>query len=784
MDALSLFISSMPINKDELIIFSYVSFMFLFIVFHQIFSFKRQKLQQITFNLKNSSSLTALILLTISPLVTYVLGFQYGYDSKVLIVWLVFFSLLVLFFDFLYWKRTRQAFSVFFSLAKKPLKFYKLHEFEGHDTKLLPKGPSDEEKYSYLKRNNYIMLFFSIISFGAIQVSMYNFLTTNELMWPLYFYFGLTVIYFLVSFVINISSKDFNSTEHKRIVKKWKSHLTESVDIFLPTAGESIDVLKNTWDGIRELRRNYRGKITVYCLDDAAKPEVAYLAKMYEFKYEVRPNRGWFKKAGNLRHGYNISNSTFVAIFDADFRPRDDMLQEMLPYFYEYKNIGLVQSPQYFDVKSSQNWLQRGAGAVQELFYRVSQVSRQNHSASICVGSNAVYRRAALADTGGTALIEHSEDVHTGFNMRMHGWTIQYIPIILAKGLCPGDMKAFFKQQYRWCLGSMTLLSSSKFWKMKISLKGRLSYFSGFLYYIHTAVSSLFVPIIPIAILVLYPEQVTLQNYLLILPSIIFVQIIYPLWHKATYGIEAWSTRTVYGWAHLFAIFDAITRNKMQWQATGTKIGRDMRYISFRVLQVSFNFIPAVLWIYLSAEKVIVQMDIIFIPILLSGIYYYFMCAKVTFYMPFKVNNKNRFKTLLQSRSVPVEAFAYASAIILITLSIYSYASINSNSYLSPVPKTFALNTNSSGSYASIANKENKLLEVKLIKSDSLSDTFQKMLSSYASESGEILTTNETNVVTSRLSERFAGRAYKSGDSIVVSTQELAIYIAESRKNN
>src|SRR6185369_7761254 len=101
-----------------------------------------------------------------------------------------------------------------------------------------------------------------------------------------------------------------------------------------------------------------------------------------------------------------------------------------------------------------------------ELFYRISQVSRQAHDASICVGSNAVYRRAALDDTGGTALIEHSEDVHTGFNMRMHGWTIQYIPVILAKGLSPADMKAFFKQQYRWCLGSMTLLGSGKFWKM------------------------------------------------------------------------------------------------------------------------------------------------------------------------------------------------------------------------------------------------------------------------------------------------------------------------------
>ncbi len=148
-----------------------------------------------------------------------------------------------------------------------------------------------------------------------------------------------------------------------------------------------------------------------------------------------------------------------------------------------------MQSPQYFDIHQNQNWLQRGAGAVQEFFYRFSQPARQNHDASICVGSNAVYRRTALAQTGGTALIEHSEDVHTGFDLRLKGWTIQYIPVILAKGLCPDDMKSFFKQQYRWCMGSMSLLGSKKFWKPKISIQGRSSYFSGFLYYIHTAIS-------------------------------------------------------------------------------------------------------------------------------------------------------------------------------------------------------------------------------------------------------------------------------------------------------
>ena len=57
--------------------------------------------------------------------------------------------------------------------------------------------------------------------------------------------------------------------------------------------------------------------------------------------------------------------------------------------------------------------------------------------AAICVGSNAVYRRAALDSNGGTTLIEHSEDVHTGFDLRRNGWPLRYIPVNLATGLCP-----------------------------------------------------------------------------------------------------------------------------------------------------------------------------------------------------------------------------------------------------------------------------------------------------------------------------------------------------------
>jgi cellulose synthase (UDP-forming) len=183
----------------------------------------------------------------------------------------------------------------------------------------------------------------------------------------------------------------------------------------------------------------------------------------FGFVYLSRPHKGRFKKAGDLRYGYERSSGDFVAVFDADFPARPDFLTSLLPYFDAEPDVGIVQSPQFFRREDGENWIARGAVAVQEFFYRAAQTSRQARSGAICVGTNAIYRRAALASNGGDALIEHSEDVHTGFDLYRNGWRLRYVPVNLATGLCPSTLPAFLAQQYRWCMGSMSLLTSDKF---------------------------------------------------------------------------------------------------------------------------------------------------------------------------------------------------------------------------------------------------------------------------------------------------------------------------------
>jgi cellulose synthase (UDP-forming) len=435
---------------------------------------------------------------------------------------------------------------------------------------VLPIPPNQQQKYSYVYRELPLLVLTSLVSISCLIVSQVHFIRLNP--WLLVFvpFLVFTIAYYLISLRISLTSRNFRLDRHQELVSNWRPLAYPSVDILLPICNEPISVLRNTWTYVQRLAEYYPGRVSVYVLDDGNDARAGTLAKQVRFEYLVRPNRGWFKKAGNLRHGYQQSNGDFLVIFDADFCPRTDFLHETLPYMYAYPDLGIVQTPQYFRVDRRQTWMERGAGAVQELFYRVVQVSRDGLNGAICVGSCGVYRREALDAIGGTALIEHSEDVHTGFDLARSGWRLRYLPINLAMGLCPEDPDSFFVQQYRWCAGSMSLLGSRKFWKSKLRFSTRLCYLSGFCYYMHTAVFTFVTPMIPIVLIVTLPNEVRLANYLWILPSTVYNLIVFPLWNKTKFGKEAMMARYLYGWSHAFAIWDILRKRQMGWQSTGS----------------------------------------------------------------------------------------------------------------------------------------------------------------------------------------------------------------------
>jgi cellulose synthase (UDP-forming) len=266
---------------------------------------------------------------------------------------------------------------------------------------------------------------------------------------------------------------------------------------------------------------------------------------------------------------------------------------------------------------------------VQELFYRSVQVSRQGSDGAICVGSCAVYRREALESNGGTTLIEHSEDVHTGFDLRGLGWDLRYVPIAVSTGVCPDSAGAFFNQQYRWCSGSMSLLGSKKFWDARIRFSSRLCYLSGFFYYIHTALFTFAAPVIPIVLLLAMPDKLKVDHLLMVLPSIVYTAVIFPLWHKSPYRLEAWAARLMYGWAHFFAIWDILRKQRMGWQPTGSSGAKKNKTRRFWVGLWVWSGGTAVVWVGAAVWRLLHGYPPDFALVLASGLFYILVVARV-----------------------------------------------------------------------------------------------------------------------------------------------------------
>jgi len=216
------------------------------------------------------------------------------------------------------------------------------------------------------------------------------------------------------------------------------------------------------------------------------------------------------------------------------------------------------------------------------------------------------------------ARADHS--LATGFDLARAGWGLRYIPLPLATGLCPSDPDSFLTQQYRWCTGSMSLLASKKFWQANLRLPTRLCYVSGFCYYLHTALFMFVTPLIPIILILALPGQVHLRNYLWIVPSTLYVFIVFPFWNHARFGPEALMAKTLYSWAHAFAVFDIVRKRRMGWQPTGSGTKQNTRRI-WRTIAL-WGGLTSLVWIIGTVIRMFQYDAVAFVFLLFAGLIY------------------------------------------------------------------------------------------------------------------------------------------------------------------
>ncbi|KAK0630911.1 nucleotide-diphospho-sugar transferase [Bombardia bombarda] len=437
---------------------------------------------------------------------------------------------------------------------------------------VFPTGPTDNEKLMYIHTNRIPLYIFGIFSFLTLSAGMWLFAVCA----PIFAWYGVFVgflnIYLIISYFVGVIGKDWDYKAHLELVEQFPitDETAPTVDVYLPCCSEPLEILENTYKHIVRLDWPAH-KLKVYVLDDGNQGAVRALAESYGFNYMVRDDRPRLRKAGNLRWAFTRTDGDYFTIFDADFCPRPDFLKEIVVEHLGDNMTAIVQSPQFFRVTEEQTWVEQGAGATQELFYRVVQVNRNKWGASICVGSNAVYRRAALVEVGGTAEIGFSEDVHTGFGAVDRGWKVKYIPLCLATGICPNTPRSFFSQQMRWARGSTTLLTTKHFWTSNLTLMQKICYLCGLLYYSAVSLGIFISPIPGIILLVARPEWFKYYNLAFAIPSIAYGAIVFRYWAKASYGFNVQHIMVVQSYAYLTAIKDRLFGIELLWAASGDK---------------------------------------------------------------------------------------------------------------------------------------------------------------------------------------------------------------------
>lgn len=145
---------------------------------------------------------------------------------------------------------------------------------------------------------------------------------------------------------------------------------------------------------------------------------------------------------------------TYLAIFDADQNPFPGFLNGLVAQMEANPALGFIQTPQYYS-NFENNRVSRAAGLQQAVFYEYICEGKSTNDAMFCCGTNVLFRIRALENVGGFEQNSVTEDFATSIKFHLKGWQSAYSSTVAAFGLGPEDLGGYFKQQFRWALGTI-----------------------------------------------------------------------------------------------------------------------------------------------------------------------------------------------------------------------------------------------------------------------------------------------------------------------------------------
>lgn len=146
----------------------------------------------------------------------------------------------------------------------------------------------------------------------------------------------------------------------------------------------------------------------------------------------------------------------YIVVFDADMNPFPDFVEPLVARMEQNPRLAFIQTPQYY-TNFELNRVARASGLQQAIFYEYICEGKSLQDAMFCCGTNVILRREALEDVGGFDAGSVTEDFATSLKFHMRGWHSAYLNKVCAFGMGPEDLVGYFRQQFRWALGTVGL---------------------------------------------------------------------------------------------------------------------------------------------------------------------------------------------------------------------------------------------------------------------------------------------------------------------------------------
>jgi len=239
-----------------------------------------------------------------------------------------------------------------------------------------------------------------------------------------------------------------------------ESHNWPYVTVQLPVYNERY-VIERLIEAVGNLQYP-RDRLHIQVLDDSTDITSDIIAQAVKYQclrgldidHVQRLDRSGYK-GGALEFGLGLAKGDFIAIFDADFVPSPDYLEQMMPYFHNNGKIGCIQA-RWGHINREASWLTRAqANGIDGHFIIEQEVRSQNHLFLNFNGTAGIWRKACIEDAGGWQHDTLTEDLDLSYRAQLKCWQIQYIPHVIVPAELPVHINALKRQQFRWAKGSI-----------------------------------------------------------------------------------------------------------------------------------------------------------------------------------------------------------------------------------------------------------------------------------------------------------------------------------------